>query len=129
MIPDNLLPIPHVKHLDSIILSYDGEPRLLGESRNFIKERVSNYLSTNPNIEPSIQKDLEHLVFRKGMNQEQVELLTGEPNKKDKLEDGTELWLYSGKRNGYLQWYGEKGRLSFKDNALIDIEVQYIYDY
>ena len=94
-----------------------------------IKEKVNSYLSVNPNVDESIKHDLQHLVFKKGMDQEQVEALIGNPNKKEELKDGIHVWLYSGKRNGYLQWYGEKGRLSFKDNVLIDIEVQYIYDY
>lgn len=125
----NLLQIPHVKHPSSIILGYNGDPVLLKDSRNLIKEKVSEYLITHPDLNPSVKDDLDNFIFRKGMNKDQVRLLIDEPNSKNVFAQNREVWIYAGKREGYLHWYGESGNLTFEGGVLTDIEIRYTYDY
>lgn len=119
-----------IEHPNSIKLDYYDNPEWWDyKNLSKIRERIKDYLERNPDISINIKSVLNALEFEKGMNKEQVLLVTGEPRKRKVLKDGTELWTYSGAKGGILQWYYEWGRLKFKDGILMDIEAQFLTVY
>ena len=92
-----------------------------------IKERVSEYLSKNDNISPGMAVALKQHMVKRGMNQEQVVLLIGEPTTKRTMKDNGEQWFYGKDRK--FQWYYDWGKLYFHDGLLTNIERKSIKIY
>ncbi len=120
-------PRPYIERPNSIKLDYYDNPEWWDyKNLSLIRGRIRDYLDKNTNIEPDIKNSLKNLTFQRGMTKEQVLLVIGEPAKKKVLKDKNELWIYSGAKGGVLQWYYRWGKLTFSDDKLVDIEVEYV---
>jgi len=89
-----------------------------------LKRNVENYISTHPQIVPSIAEAMRAVTIKKGMSQEQVYVLAGEPNKKIKKSENEEIWIYKKDSNSYFIWNEGGARLIFKDGVLTRINFE-----
>lgn len=121
--------IPETSHPESVKLHYYESDSWM-DHQNLVdtRQRVKDYLAKNPDINTSIKDALSNLTFQKGMDEEQVILLIGEPKRKETLGSGSELWVYQGAEEGtLLRWYYNPGKLTFKNGVLTDIETSRLY--
>lgn len=100
---------------------YKGSKREVEVSE--LKRRVENYISTHPQIEPSIAEAMRALTIKKGMRQEQVYVLSGEPYKKIEKANNEEIWIYKKDTNSYYIWNEGGASLIFVDGTLIKIKI------
>lgn len=93
-----------------------------------IKERISNYLDKNSNLDANILAALKNSEVILGMSEEQVVLVVGQPTKKISLGGNSDLWIYKGDRSKVDErvWYFKWGKLRFENNILKEIKVQHI---
>jgi hypothetical protein len=120
----------YVEHPDFIKLSYyepSGYTDAIPETREAY-ERIEDYLSKNLDVPFSIRAALRAFRVEKGMNEEQVRLIIGEPRRKKILKDGSELWIYDKKDYRHLLAINFLSRLKFKNGTLIDYDRNKIFD-
>ena len=99
-----------------------------------IRRRVSAYLEDNASIQPDVKSALLELKIHKGMSQEQVKVIVGEPSKRKILRDKVEVWTYDRDVSGEAfreaefptSWYYGWAKLKFQNGALVDIAVRQI---
>lgn len=103
---------------------YQGSDRQKDVSK--LKQSVEAYLKSNPNTRPELAEAMRELIFSKGMSPAEVMAVAGKPSSRS-LKDNEEVWIY--KKDGLLSWYYRWGKLTFKNNLLVDIEAQHIEIY
>ncbi|MBM3251720.1 MAG: hypothetical protein FJZ11_02940 [Candidatus Omnitrophica bacterium] len=119
----------HIEHLNSVRLNYLDDPGWWNYSNVLkIKERVKSYLDSNPETKNEFKLALQELKIVKGMSKEEVFTVVGKPTKVSRENDGIELLIYEGKTDidDVIGWYSEWGKLRFKNNILVDIEVRLV---
>ncbi|MBI3304294.1 MAG: hypothetical protein HYZ72_19690 [Deltaproteobacteria bacterium] len=85
-------------------------------------------------IRSDVKSALVELKILRGMNQEQVKVIVGEPSKQKILMDKVEVWIYDRDLSGETfreaefptGWYYGWAKLKFKNGALMDIAVRQI---
>ncbi len=92
-----------------------------------IDARVSDYLNKHNDIPADIATALKQHMIKRGMTQEQVVLLLGEPTAKKILKNYVEQWVYG--KDKKFQWYYDWGKLWFERGLLTGIERKSIKIY
>lgn len=116
-----------IEHPDFVKLNFLDDPEWWNYSNVLkIKKRVKSYLDSNPDTKSEFKLALQELKIVKGMSKEEVFAVVGEPTKVVRENDGVELLVYEGKTDidDVIGWYSGWGKLRFKNNVLVDIEVR-----
>lgn len=123
--------LTELKFRNGILIDYDRWAYFDKISVYLIRKRIEAYFGRNLDLSKNIKDIMSELGIQKGMNKKQVFLVVGEPTAKKILKDNGELWIYKGDRSskGERDWYYGWGKLRFKEEILVDIEVQYINIY
>ena len=121
----------YVKHPEAVKFQH---PTISLTTESHIKGRVSTYLKDNPSTQSDVRSALLEFKIQKGMNQEQVKVVVGDPSKRKVLKGGIEVWTYDRNLSGNafleaefpVSWYYKWAKLKFDRETLVDIEVQQI---
>ena len=129
---DRLLARIYIEHPEAIQLTH---PTVSPTTERHIRRRVNAYLEDHSSsIRPDVKSALVELKILKGMNQEQVRVIAGEPSKRKILRDKIEMWTYNRDLSGEAfreaefptGWYYGWAKLKFQNGALVDIAVRQI---
>lgn len=129
---DHLLARVYVEHPEAVQLTH---PTVSPATERLIRRRVNVYLEDHPsNIRQDVKSALVELKILKGMDQEQVKVIVGEPSKQKILRDEVEVWTYDRDLSGEAfreaefptGWYYGWAKLKFKNGALVDIAIRQI---
>jgi len=123
-----LIPVPktYVERPSSIRLGYSEDPGWWDyETLGAIRQQIETYLKLNTSVNPEIQGALRRLEVRKGMSEEQVQVVLGPPSNRRVTDEQIDVWTYKKPTWGVRRWYSGWGKLYFRDGTLVDIEVQH----
>lgn len=117
-----------VEHPDSVKSYYMDDPNWWCYKKfEVIRNSISEYLVTHPNVSSEISTALNKIRIQKGMTKEEVGLLLGRPNSFQQV-NGTELLVYDKLKGIYAEvpWDIKTFHLEFKNGRLVVIEIKRI---
>ena len=129
---DRLLARIYVEHPGAVQLTH---PTVSPTTERQIRRRVDAYLQAHSSsIHPDVKSALVGLRMVRGMSQEQVKAMVGQPSKRKILINEVEVWTYDKDLSGEAfreaefptGWYYGWAKLKFQRGTLVDIAVRQI---
>ena len=120
-----------VTHPDAIEFKH---PTISYSTEAHIQKRVADYLNKHPDIDLNVKSALLTSTIIKGMDQDQVLVVVGEPSKRKIVGNEIEEWTYTESLSGDAfreakfpgSWYYNWAKLTFKRGKLADMAVQQV---
>jgi hypothetical protein len=104
---------------------YPGSDRQIKASQ--IRRAVKDYLDSHPDTKSTVSEAMNNFTIITGMTKTEAAIIVGNPSRK-RTENDHRIWVYTKDTYPFI-WYYKKGKLIFKNDILIDIEIQHIDIY